>query len=144
MFLVLVDVLGRRPPTAGMTVLASWRFATPFGRRLFVRRLHAGRSRFRCTRRLPFGQHLGLFQQREHDGFASHGENLFRALAEPQPLPEAQRSVAPEYLEGSSVNPTTEMVDMIAAARLFEANVKMMETQDEMLGDLIGRLMQTA
>ncbi len=88
-------------------------------------------------------QNLALVMPQSYGDLVKQGENLFRALAETQPLPVAQRSVAQEYLEGSSVNPTTEMVDMIAAARLFEANVKMIQTQDEMLGDLISRLMES-
>ncbi len=88
-------------------------------------------------------QNLALVMPQSYGDLVKHGENLFRPLADPQPLPAARRSVAAKYLEGSSVNPTTEMVEMITASRLFEANIKMVQTQDEMLGNLIGRLMQS-
>ena len=87
-------------------------------------------------------QNLALVMPQSYGDLVKHGENLFRPLAETQPLPTPRRSVAPEYLEGSSVNPTTEMVEMITASRLFEANTKMVQTQDEMTGDLIGRLLK--
>ncbi len=70
------------------------------------------------------------------------GENLFRPLADPVPLATTDRNLAPGYLEGSSVEPTTEMVSMIEASRVLESNLKMMQTQDEMLGGLVNRLMR--
>jgi flagellar basal body rod protein FlgG len=88
-------------------------------------------------------QNLALVMPQSYGDLVKQGENLFRPLAEPQPLPHSERSVASEYLEGSSVDPTIEMVEMITATRLFEANTKMVQTQDEMLGNLIGRLMRS-
>jgi len=47
------------------------------------------------------------------------------------------------YLEGSNVDATSEMVDMIATIRSFEANQRVLKTQDELLGRAvndIGRL----
>ncbi|MBN2295920.1 MAG: flagellar basal-body rod protein FlgF [Pirellulales bacterium] len=87
-------------------------------------------------------QNLALVMPKSYGDLVKHGENLFRPLADTQALPLGKRSVASEYLEGSSVNPTTEMVEMITASRLFEANTKMVQTQDQMLGNLIGRLMK--
>ncbi|HID77810.1 MAG TPA: flagellar basal-body rod protein FlgF [Planctomycetaceae bacterium] len=71
------------------------------------------------------------------------GKNLFRPLADPQPVPRAQRRVLPGYLEMSSVEPTTEMIAMIEASRAVEANINMMKTQDQMLSGLVNRLMRT-
>ena len=48
------------------------------------------------------------------------------------------------YLETSGVQPTTEMIEMIEASRAVEANINMMQTQDEMLSGLINRLMRSA
>ena len=87
-------------------------------------------------------QNLALVMPHSYGDLVKEGENLFRPLAETQPLAAAQRSVASEYLEGSGVEPTLEMVDMITASRLFEANTKMLQTQDQMSGNLIGRLMK--
>ena len=42
----------------------------------------------------------------------------------------------------SSVQPTTELVDMLETSRLIEANVNMMKTQDQMLNGLISRVLK--
>jgi len=72
------------------------------------------------------------------------GENLFRPLTEPTPLPAAEREVAGGYLEGSGTTATTEMVDLIEASRMLEANLNLMQTQDQMFGNLISRLMRVS
>ena len=70
------------------------------------------------------------------------GENLFRPLAPPLPLPPAQRNVAPGYLEMSGVQPTTEMTTMIEASRMLEANVNVLKSQNQMLEGLISRVLR--
>lgn len=71
------------------------------------------------------------------------GENLFRPLADPEPVPRSARNVVAGYLEMSGVEPTTEMIEMIEASRAMEANVNMVQAQDEMLAGLINRVMRT-
>lgn len=71
------------------------------------------------------------------------GENLFRPLGDYQAVPFEQRRVRQGYLEMSAVEPTTAMVDLIAASRTYEANIRMIQYQDQMAGSLIGRLMRT-
>ncbi|NLS96015.1 MAG: flagellar hook-basal body protein [Planctomycetaceae bacterium] len=85
---------------------------------------------------------LALVKPQSYGDLARHGENVFRPLAETAPLAGGERSVAPGYLEGSGVQPTTEMIAMIEASRLLEANLNMMKSQDEMLGGLVNRLMR--
>jgi len=68
------------------------------------------------------------------------GENLYRALGEPRPVEDAQRSILSGSLEASGVTPTNEMVAMIETSRLVEANVNMMQTQDQMTASLLSRL----
>jgi len=85
---------------------------------------------------------LALVKPQSYGDLARFGENVFRPLAETVSLTPAERSVAPGYLEGSGVQPTTEMVAMIEASRLLEANLNMMQTQDEMLDGLVNRLMR--
>lgn len=70
------------------------------------------------------------------------GENLFKPLSEPVPIPPAERRVAPKFIEGSAVKPTSEMTEMIQAARAMEANVNMLKTQDQMLGELVNRVLK--
>jgi flagellar basal-body rod protein FlgF len=87
-------------------------------------------------------QSLALVSPASLSDLSKVGENLFHALAPPQPLPAAQRNVAPGYLEMSGVQPTTEMVGLIEASRLLEANVNMLKTQDQMLGGLVNRVLK--
>jgi flagellar basal-body rod protein FlgF len=46
------------------------------------------------------------------------------------------------FLEGSNVNPVTEMVRMIEVNRNYEANQKMIQTQDSLLGRLLNEGMR--
>lgn len=46
------------------------------------------------------------------------------------------------YLEQSQVQPTMEMMDLIETSRAVEANLNMMQTQDQMLSGLFGRLLR--
>ena len=79
---------------------------------------------------------------RSYNDLVKVGENLFRPLAEPEPVPLPERRLAPGYLEGSGVKATTEMTSMIEASRLFQANIQMMRTQDEMISGLVNRAMR--
>jgi flagellar basal-body rod protein FlgF/flagellar basal-body rod protein FlgG len=88
-------------------------------------------------------QTLAMVQPASVGDLAKVGENLFKPLAEPQPVAESDRRVGWGYLEMSSVRPTTEMVQLIEAARGVEANVNMMQTQDQMLSQLITRVMRS-
>lgn len=88
-------------------------------------------------------QTLALVKPHSLGDLVKVGENLFRPLAETQPLAEAERRVGWGYLEMSSVRPTTEMVQLIEAARAVEANINMMQTQDQMVAQLVARVMRT-
>lgn len=85
---------------------------------------------------------LALVKPQSYGDLARHGENVFRPLAETIPLNSSERSVAPGYLEGSGVQPTSEMTAMIEASRILEANLNMMKTQDGMLDGLFNRLLR--
>lgn len=87
---------------------------------------------------------LAIVQPTSLGDLVRSGENLFEPLADPMPLPHSQRRVAGGYLEMSGVQPTMEMIGMIEASRVIEANLNMMQTQDEMLSGLINRLMRTS
>jgi flagellar basal-body rod protein FlgF len=88
-------------------------------------------------------QRLALVKPNSHGDLVKVGENLFRPLAETQPLAEAERRVGWGYLEVSAVRPTTEMVQLIEAARAVEANINMMQTQDQMVAQLVARVMRS-
>lgn len=85
---------------------------------------------------------LSLVQPRSLGDLVKVGENLFRPLADPEPLPEAKRRVLRGYLEQSQVQPTMEMIELIETSRAVEANLSMMQTQDQMLGQLVSRVLR--
>jgi flagellar basal-body rod protein FlgF len=87
-------------------------------------------------------QKLALVKPENLAGLVKQGENLFRSQAETQPVPDGQRRVASGFLEASAVKPTLEMTAMIEASRVFEANVNMIKTQDQMLGSLINQVLR--
>lgn len=70
------------------------------------------------------------------------GGNLFRPLAEFDLAAEDQRPVTNGMLESSAVSPTAAMVELIDASRAYEANVRMIQNQDHVIGSLVGRVLQ--
>lgn len=89
-------------------------------------------------------QNLAIVAPASLGDLVKMGENLFRPLDDPKPVPLNARNVAAGYLEMSGVQPTTEMVEMIEASRAMQANVNMVQTQDQMLSGLINRVMRSA
>jgi flagellar basal-body rod protein FlgF/flagellar basal-body rod protein FlgG len=87
-------------------------------------------------------QNLAIVQPRSLGDLAKSGENLFRPLAETEPVPANKRRAVSGYLEQSQVQPTMEMMDLIEASRAVEANINMMQTQDQMLSGLVNRLLK--
>jgi flagellar basal-body rod protein FlgF len=87
-------------------------------------------------------QDLALVRPESLGDLVRVGENLFRPLSEPRPVPAAERRVSAGHLEMSSVEATTEMTAMIQASRALEANINMMRVQDEMLSGLVNRVMR--
>lgn len=95
-----------------------------------------------AIRQRGVSQNIALASPASPADLVKEGENLFRPLAEPQALESGQRRVASGYLEMSGVRPTTELLEMIDASRAVEANINMMQTQDQMLSALISRVLK--
>ena len=53
-----------------------------------------------------------------------------------------ERKIRQGYLEMSGANPVRQMMAMIETTRAFEANTRMIQNQDTMLGALISRVLQ--
>ena len=76
-------------------------------------------------------------------GLSVAGGNLFNESAESGapaigiPGADGKGTVLSGFLEGSNVDITEEMVDQIATRSIFKANVKVIKTNDELLGSLI-------
>jgi flagellar basal-body rod protein FlgF len=95
------------------------------------------------VRQLTSQQDLALVRPQSLGDMVRVGENLYRPLSEPEPVPLAERQVAVGYVEMSSVEPMTEMTAMIEASRALEANINLIRVQDQMLGGLVNRVMKT-
>lgn len=85
---------------------------------------------------------LGIVKPQSLGDLARVGQNVFRPLTPPISVEPAERQVKVGYLEGSAVNPTLEMVEMIKTSRIIEANINMMKIQDEMLSGLVNRVLR--
>jgi flagellar basal-body rod protein FlgF len=72
------------------------------------------------------------------------GENLFRPLSQPRPVESERRQVVGGFVESSGTSATTEMVELLETSRLLEANLNILQAQDQMLGGMISRLTRTS
>jgi flagellar basal-body rod protein FlgF len=70
------------------------------------------------------------------------GDNLFKPLAEAQPVPPTERTVVSGFIERSAVNPTMAMMELIEASRAYESNLRLIQHQDQAYGNLIGRILK--
>ena len=87
-------------------------------------------------------QMLRLVQPREMGDLSRVGENLFESLTSVNEVPPGQRAVVSGALESSGVEPTGAMMQLIEASRVYEANVRMIQTQDDAMGQLISRVLR--
>jgi flagellar basal body rod protein FlgG len=85
---------------------------------------------------------LGMSRPESLDNMVRVGNNLFQPLGDVEPLALAERQVRQGYLEMSGSNPVRQMMAMIETTRAFEANTRMIQNQDTMLGALIGRVLR--
>ena len=87
-------------------------------------------------------QTIKLVRPRETGDLSRVGENLFEPLTEVDEVQSSQRQLRSHALESSAVKPTTAMMELIEASRVYEANVRMIQTQDEAMGQLLGRILR--
>ena len=71
------------------------------------------------------------------------GSNAFRPLGTVAPVPAQSRDIRQGYLEQAGVSSTSEMMAMIETSRAFEANTKLIQHQDGMLSQLLGRVLRS-
>ncbi len=89
------------------------------------------------------GVYIGLAKPSSPDDLMRTGENLFRPVGPIQSVPANQRRVLGGYLESSAVSPTQSMMELIETSRAYEANIRMIQSQDQLTGSLISRLLRT-
>lgn len=87
-------------------------------------------------------QPVRLVRPMEKGDLSRVGDNLFEPLTSVFEVPASQRSVHAGALESSAVKPTEAMLELIEASRAYEANVKMIQSQDEVIGQLLGRVLR--
>jgi flagellar basal-body rod protein FlgF len=87
-------------------------------------------------------QQLQLVKPREKGDLSRVGENLFESLTPVDEVPNEKRSLVSGALESSGVEPTGAMMQLIEASRVYEANVRMIQAQDESMGQLISRMLR--
>jgi flagellar basal-body rod protein FlgF len=85
---------------------------------------------------------LALVRPQSLGDLAKAGENLFTPLADVVPVPAAERRVRSGYLEMSGVKPTLEMMELIEASRALEANARLIQNRDQMIGSLVNRVLR--
>lgn len=68
------------------------------------------------------------------------GRNLYVATGRLRAIDPENVTVRQGYLEGSSVSPVSEMMQLIETSRAFEANINMIKHQDDALGRLLSSL----
>lgn len=71
------------------------------------------------------------------------GNNYFRVKGNPpEPVADEARKLRGGFQEMASVNPTEEMVELIAASRTYEANIRMIQQHDQATSQLINKLLR--
>jgi len=85
---------------------------------------------------------LMLAKPKSFGDLAHAGGNLFRPLASFDLAANDERPVTNGMLESSAVSPTGAMMELIEASRVYEANVRMIQNQDNVMGSLISRVLQ--
>lgn len=95
------------------------------------------------SRPVDLGQ-LELVRFTSPSGLRAQGDNLYRASEDSgeaiaaRPAENGMGSIGQGFLEGSNVKLNEEMVALMVAQRVYEANVKVMQASDEMLGMING------
>jgi flagellar basal body rod protein FlgG len=85
---------------------------------------------------------VGLVRPKSLPALQKVGENYFRDKGATSPVPAADRRIRSGYLEMSSVKPVEEMVELIAASRAYEANVRVIQQHDTATSELISRMLR--
>jgi len=86
---------------------------------------------------------LGIAKPTRRDDLHKVGNNHFALPGNKVELaPPEERRVRHGWQELSSVNPVQEMVEMIAAQRTYEANVRLIQQHDGMTSSLVGRMLR--
>lgn len=81
---------------------------------------------------------LALVEFDDPQKLQKEGKNIFNS--DGARATRARGEVRQNYTEGSGVEPVTELVDLMAAARAYQLNATMISLQDESLGRVVNQL----
>ncbi len=84
---------------------------------------------------------LMLAKPKSFGDLSQAGTNMFKPLAEFDLVPPVDRKVIGGSLEQSAVSPTMAMMELIETSRAYEANVRLIQHQDSVMGSLISRML---
>jgi flagellar basal-body rod protein FlgF len=87
---------------------------------------------------------LGMSQPKSLDKLVKVGNNLYESLEKVEPVKLEDRNIRQGFLEMSGANAVRQMLAMIETTRAFEANTRMIQSQDSMIGTLIGRVLRAS
>jgi flagellar basal-body rod protein FlgF len=86
---------------------------------------------------------IGIFRPSDLRSLAKIGQNYFTSPDKSlTPVDPEERSVRGGFEELSGVNPVEEMVELIAASRNYEANIRLMQQHDQATSQLISRMLR--
>lgn len=80
---------------------------------------------------------LALVRFNDNQALTKREDNLYIANGQAEDF---EGSVMQGYIEASNVNPVTAMVDMITVSRAYEANQKVIQTHDNLLGKAVNEV----
>ena len=86
---------------------------------------------------------LMLAKPRSMADLSRAGDNQFKPLAPFDLVTGGDRAVVAGMIEQSGVQPTGAMMELIETSRVYEANVRMIQNQDHVMGSLISRVLQS-
>jgi flagellar basal body rod protein FlgG len=86
---------------------------------------------------------IGIFQPTDLPSLRKVGQNYFSMAGKlPDPVEPEDRAVRSGFEELSAVNPVEEMVDLIAASRNYESNIRLIQQHDQATSQLINRMLR--
>ncbi|QDS95580.1 Flagellar basal-body rod protein FlgG [Roseimaritima multifibrata] len=132
----LFDASGKMITQSGQQVMGKDGKPIQIDPRLPYQTLDGGR-----IDQLGIQQELMIARPKSLGDLAHLGGNEFKPLAEFDLADATERPVVTGALEQSGVNPTSAMMELIETSRVYEANVRMIQNQDQVTGQLVSRVL---
>ena len=89
------------------------------------------------------GQQLAIVKPQSLGDLVRTGDNAFHSLGPVTDVDQQQRQLQPGFIEISDVKPTRAMMELIETSRIYEANVRMVQSHDQITGALVNRVLSS-